>query len=101
MYPEGFLECSNHPCFGKQTSSSKRLCLGVTLWVWLSCSVSRFRFLLFDVEDDDDSDRRTLWLGGALAPPHFLKFTNKFSFKVKLVNKILYFGILSHLYLYN
>jgi len=31
---------------------------------------------------------------GALAPPHFLKF-------IKFVNKILYFGILFYLYLYN
>ena len=43
----------------------------------------------------------TLDWGCALAPPHFLKSTNKFSFKLKIVNKILYFYILFHLYLYS
>ena len=41
-----------------RTSSSKRLCFGATSWVWLSCSVSKFRFLGLEFEDEDDECER-------------------------------------------
>ena len=40
------------------TSSSKRLCFGATSWVWLSCSLSKFKFLGELFEDDEDELER-------------------------------------------